>query len=238
MPYYSLMNMDYINVKVIADRIKRHPLLEDIPFETILDYTFEFVKIVGMPKAFLEKTEIIEIEDYRGLLPCDLYDITQIRTTDGFYFRGSTDSFHMSPNKEREGNVKRNTGLTYKVQGTCIFTSIPKCTIEIAYKAFALDEEGMPLIIDNGTYARALQEYIKMECFSNLFDEGKISPQVMQHTEKRYTAFVRSAQSDLVKISLDQWESISNMRNKLLDSLRDHSNGYVSMGAKQFLRRH
>ena len=229
--------MDYINVNVIADRIKRHPLLADIPFETILDYTFEFIKIVGMPKAFLEKTAIIEIEDYRGLLPCDLYDIIQIRTTDGYYFRQSTDSFHMSPNKEREGHIKRNTGITYKIQGSCIITSIPKCTIEIAYRAFALDEEGMPLIVDNGTYARALQEYIKRECFTDLFDQGKISTQVMQHTEGRYASFVRSAQSDLVKISLDQWESISNMRSKLMDSRRDHSNGYVSMGAKQYLRR-
>ena len=72
--------MDYINVNVIADRIKRNKLLSDIPSETILDYTFEFIKIVGMPKAFLEKTALVEVNDYRGVLPCDLYDIIQIRT--------------------------------------------------------------------------------------------------------------------------------------------------------------
>lgn len=238
MPYYLSTKMDYININVIADRIKRITLLQDTPFETILDYTFEFIKIVGMPKAFMEKTAIIEIKDYRGLLPCDLYDINQIRTTEGDYFRESTDSFHMSPYKEREGNRRRNTGVTYKVRGTCIFTSIPKCTIEIAYKAFALDEEGMPLIIDNGTYARALQEYIKMQLYQDLFEQGKISAQVMQSVNLRYTAFVRSAQSDLVKVSLDQMTSITNMRNKLIDSWLDYNNGFVTEGAKQYLRRH
>ena len=230
--------MDYINVNVIADRIKRNKLLSDIPFETILDYTFEFIKIVGMPKAFLEKTALVEVNDYRGILPCDLYDIIQIRTTKGDYFRGSTDSFHMSPDKERNGNIARNTGITYKVQGSCIFTSMPKCTLEVAYRAFNLDDEGMPLIPDNGSYARALEEYITVECYTNLFDEGRIADKVLRNRQQRYAYYVGQAQTELVKLSLDQATSFSNMWNKLLPSKRDYNNGFVSEGAAQVLRRY
>lgn len=223
--------MDYINVNVIADRVKRNPLLEDIPFETILDHTFEFIKLIGMPKVFLEKTAIIPIEDYRGVLPCDLYDIIQVRTDKGDYFRGSTDSFHMSP-------CGGKAGMTYKVQGTCIFTSIPKGSIEVAYRAFPLDEEGMPLIPDNGSYARALQEYITVECFTSLFDQGKITLQVLQNRQQRYSWAVGQAQTELVRPSLDQMTSISNMWTKLLPSKKDYRNGYATEGAEQRLRRY
>lgn len=230
--------MDYTNINVIADRITRNKLLTDVTFETILDYTFEFIKIVGMPKSMFEKTAIVEIEDYKGMLPCDYYKMIQIRTTGGDYFRESTDSFHMSPNKELEGNSKRNTGITYKVQGRFIFTSMPNCVIEIAYRALPIDENGFPLIIDNGTYPRALEEYIKMKCFDDLFNEGKVSLQVLQNRQQQYGWAVAQAESDLIRPSLDMMESITNMRTKLLPSKVDHNNGYVTEGAKQYLRTH
>lgn len=230
--------MDYLNINVIADRISRNQLLTDIPFETILDYTMEFIKLVGMPKAFIEKTAIVEIDDYKGLLPCDLYNIIQIRTDTGNYFRGSTDSFHMSSNKNKEGNNRRNTGLTYKIQGSCIITSIPKCTIEISYMAFPLDEDGYPLIPDNGSYARALEEYITVECYTNLFDQGKITPQVLQNRQQRYAWAVAQAQTELIRPSIDQMVSITNMWNKLLPSKKDYNNGFVSEGAEQRLKKY
>ena len=41
----------------IADRIMRHPLMQDISFETIVDYTLDFIQIVGCPQFFEEKTD-------------------------------------------------------------------------------------------------------------------------------------------------------------------------------------
>ena len=144
----------------------------------------------------------------------------------------------MSPDKERNGNIARNTGITYKVQGNCIFTSMPKCTLEVAYRAFNLDDEGMPLIPDNGSYARALEEYITVECYTNLFDEGRIAGKVLSNRQQRYAYYVGQAQTELVKLSLDQATSFSNMWNKLLPSKRDYNNGFVSEGAAQVLRRY
>lgn len=230
--------MDYINVNVIADRIKRNPLLEDIPFETIIDYAVEFIKIMGVPASFIEKTSTIEVKDYRGVLPCDLYSIIQIRTDKGDYFRGSTDSFHMSPNKQKESNKTRNTGITYKVQGTCIITSMPECTLEIAYRAFPMDDEGLPLIPDNGSYPRALQEYIIVECYTTLCDQGKIDMRVLQNHQQRYAWYAGQAQTDLIRPNIDQMTSITNMWNKLLPSKKDYNNGFVSEGAVQVLRRY
>lgn len=229
--------MEYIDINTLVDRIKRNTLMDDIPYETIVDYALEFIKITGVPANFIEKTAKVEIKDYKGLLPCDFYKIIQVRDKKGYCFRASTDSFHMSPDKEKNDHNKRETGFTYKIQGSCIITSMPEGELEIAYRSFPVNEEGLPLIPDNGSYPRALQEYITVEWYTMLCDQGKISPQVLQNRQQRYAWYVGQAQADLVMPTIDEMQSITNSWNKLLEG-RGHSNGFVMEGAKQIIRRH
>lgn len=219
------------------DKLTRHPLLEDISFETVVDYAVDFIRIVGMPSAFLEKTQKIEIDNYRGILPCDYYQMIQVRLIDKDHrmgaFRYSTDSFHLSNTKPKHG------GLTYKIQGSCIITSIPKGEIELSYMAMPIDDEGYPLIPDNSSYSRALELYIKLQQFTILFDTGKISPQVLSNTQQQYAWAVGQAQTDLIRPTIDQMEAISNMWNKLLpDRTKDHDSGYLHEGTKEHIINH
>ena len=229
--------MNYTNIRLIMDRLTRHPLLEDIPFEVVVDYAADFMKIVGTPPSFLEKTEEIAIENYRGVLPCDYYQMIQVRIIDPDKrmgaFRYSTDSFHMSNTKPKHG------GLTYKIQGSCIFTSIEKGKIEIAYMAMPLDDEGYPLIPDNSSYSKALELYIKVQWFTVLFDTGKINERVLAQAQQQYAWAVGQAQTDLIRPTIDQAEAISNMWNKLLpDSTKDHNYGYLHEGTKEHIITH
>ena len=52
------MAESYTNIRLILDKIMRHPLMRDISLETAVDYTVDFMKIVGVPSMFMEKTEI------------------------------------------------------------------------------------------------------------------------------------------------------------------------------------
>ena len=195
------------------DKLTRHPLLKDIPMETVIDYTIDFIRIVGTPPSFFEKTEVIEIEDYKGKLPCDFYEMKQVRTMDGQYFT--------SP-------------LTYKIQGDCIFTSVESGEIEIAYLGMPINEEGYPLLPDNSTYIRALENYIKLQWFTILFDTGKLQPQILQNTQQQYAWAVGQAQAELILPTIDQMEMISNMWCKLLpDTTNDHQHGYMHEGTKE-----
>jgi hypothetical protein len=65
--------------------------------------------------------------------------------------------------------------LTYKIQGMVIYTSMKEGTIEIAYRAIAVDKDGYPLIPDKSTFTNALELYIKKKCFTIWFDLGKIN---------------------------------------------------------------
>lgn len=226
----------YISIKVVLDNILDHPMLRDVSFERAVNHTINFMRILGCPRMFEEKTSLVSISNWRGVLPCDFNDIIQVRTHNSCdrknyrVFRHTTDSFHMSDNKQDSFD------LTYKIQGNVIFTSIKEGTIEIAYNAFAVDSEGYPLIPDNSAFIRALELYIKKQCFTVLFDLGKINQAVYQNVCQEYAWAVGQAQSDLIRPTIDQMESITNMLNTLVWRVTEHKSGFVNSGSAEKIK--
>lgn len=226
----------YISLRQILDNILDHPMLKDISFERAVNHTVHFMRIVGCPRMFEDKTALVEIENYRGMLPCNFNDIIQVRTHSNCgeknykVFRYATDNFHMSNNKQDSFD------LTYKIQGNVIFTSMKEGTIEIAYNAFAVDSEGYPLIPDNSTFIRALELYIKKQCFTVLFDLGKINQAVYQNVCQEYAWAVGAAQNDLIRPTIDQMESITNMLNTLVWRVTEHKSGFVNSGSAEKIK--
>lgn len=229
----------YISIKQVLDNLLDHPLMQDLSLERAINYAVRFIQIIGLPSIFTEKTSTIEINEYRGQLPCDFYEMIQMRaihqnrkSIDYEVFRYSTDSFHMSNNKTRDYD------LTYKLQGNCIFTSLKEGTLEIAYRAFPIDEEGFPLIPANGSFENALELYIKKNHFTVQFELGKLNNQVLQHVEQQYAWAVGQATSDLVRPSVDQMQSLTNSWNTLIQRVNDHSKGFKTTGVQEKLKLH
>lgn len=73
------MANNYTSIKVVADRLLRHPMMAGISFEAIIDYTVDFMRIVQCGGFFEEKCANITIEQYKGLLPEDFYEMNQVR---------------------------------------------------------------------------------------------------------------------------------------------------------------
>lgn len=228
------MAESYTNIRLILDKIMRHPLMRDISLETAVDYVVDFMRIVGVPSMFMEKTEIVEVKNYRAKLPCDYYQMIQVRKINGPAFRYSSDSFHMSECKD---NNKRDlTDLTYKIQGNLIYTSIEEGEIELSYEAIATDSEGYPLLPDNSSFTRALELYIKKQWFTILFDLGKINPNVLQNVQQEYAWAVGDCQTEFNRLSIDKAESFYNSWRTLLLRDTEHRTGFLNNGTKERLK--
>lgn len=234
---------DYISIRQIIDNCLHHPLLQDLTLERAVAYAVDFIRILQMPPMFIEKTEKIEINEWRGQLPCDFYKMIQVRMLkenpcnpcdiyerSSQVFRYSTDSFHMSDSKTKHPE------LTYKLQNRVIFTSIKEGTVEIAYEAIAVDNDGYPMIPDLSSVTRALELYIKKQCFTILFDMGKIQQYVLQNTQQEYAWAVGQAQSDIIRPSIDEMEAITNSLNTLIPRVTEHNRGFVTLGQKEIIR--
>lgn len=226
----------YISIKVVLDNILDHPMLRDVSFERAVNHTINFMRILGCPRMFEEKVSLVNISNWRGALPCDFNDIIQVRTHSSCdrknygVFRHTTDSFHMSENKQDSFD------LTYKIQGNVIFTSMKEGVIEIAYNAFAVDSDGYPMIPDNSSFIRALELYIKKQYFTVLFDLGKINQAVYQNVCQEYAWAVGQAQSDLIRPTIDQMQALTNSLNTLIPRVREHSSGFVNNGNTEVIK--
>lgn len=220
------MAEQYVSIKKILDSCLRHPLMQDLSLETAVDYTIDFMRIVGMPRMFTEKVVRITIDKYRALLPCDYYQTIQVRIPGGHALVYSTDSFHM----DNKGNPS-----TYKIQGNIIYTSIESGELELAYLAISTDEDGYPLLPDNSSFTRALELYIKKQWFTILFDLGKITSAVLQNTQQEYAWAVGDCQSEFNRMSIDQMEAFSNSWRTMILRDHQHSSGFIGDGSRQTL---
>ena len=151
-----------------------------------------------------------------------IYENVIFTTTDNM-FRYSTDSFHLSDNKQCCG-----IDLTYKIQGNILYTSIDKCVVELSYKAIPIDEEGYPLIPDNSKFSRALEAYIKKQWFTILFDMGKLQGAILQNTQQEYAWAVGACESDTHNFTIDKAESFFNSWRSLTLKTREHSRGFAT----------
>lgn len=222
------MAEQYLNIKNILDKLLRHPLLQDLSLETAVDYSVDFMRIVGVPRMFTEKVVEIETNAYRAKLPCDYYQIIQVRPVGGAALTYSTDSF-FTGGKSAYSN-------TYKIQGNIIYTSLENSKLELSYLAIETDDDGYPLLPDNSSFTRALQAYIKKEWFTVLFDLGKITPAVLQNTQQEYAWAVGDCQSEFNRLSIDQMEALSNSWRTLILRDSQHSSGFANNGNRQLLK--
>lgn len=238
------------NIRRILDRVMRHPMMRDIPFETAVEYAVDFISLMGTPALYDEKTAMIAINDWRGPLPCDFEQMIQVRVAPKqscgcwraykfpigpLTYRYSGYSFHMSdvkPNNFAAGE------LTYKVQGMVIFTSTKDIDVEIAYRAFATDDEGYPLLPDNASFLRGLEAYVKLQWFTVLFDMGKVSQQVFQNAQQEYAWAAGDAQSEFSRLDLDKAETLFNSFKTILPRNNEHWRAFFTNGSEEIWKRH
>ena len=53
------MAQQYTNIRIVLDRVMRHPLLRDMTLETAVDYCVDFIREMGVPDIYFDKTEEI-----------------------------------------------------------------------------------------------------------------------------------------------------------------------------------
>ncbi len=233
-------NINWVKLPVILDRLLRHPLLGDLNLETAIQYTLDFIGIMGLPNVYTDKIETVAIKEYRGELPCDLISVNQVRLHEnGIALRAMTDNFNAFPTKNHKGKCWDERGEpSFKIQGRVIFTSIRHGKVDISYKAIMLDEDGLPLIPDNSVFLKALELYIKKEWFTILFDMGKISSAVLNNTQQEYSFRAGQCNNEFMIPSVSEMEAITNIWNQLIPRVTEFKNGFKNLGDKEYLRLH
>lgn len=229
--------ISYTNIRRILDELHKHPLLSDLTLEQVVSYTVSFIGIFGMPKLYLDKEEVLHIEDYRCTLPCDLISINQIKECkSGVCLRYMTDNFMPREHYDKNVGYKVPQELTFKTQGQVLYVSFKTGDVSISYKSIPVDKDGFPLLIDNSVFLKTLEAYIKREVFTVLFDMGKIQAAVLQNAQQQYAWLAGTLQSEFTIPSISEMESIKRSWCTLIQRTSSFNDGFRNNGNQEYLK--
>lgn len=253
--------LQYTSIKRVLEDLMEHPLLRDLTLEQVVRFTIRFIGLHGFHKFYQDKIEDVDIHDFRGLLPCDLISIIQVKDLKtGICLRAMTDNFAMGmlpehperpkPHKDLMNNMRPPKKwyipdshrhlheLAFKTQGRVIYTSFPEGKVGIAYKSIPVDDDGYPQLLDNENYLAALEAYIKKQVFTIKFDTGKISSAVLQNAQQEYAWLANQLSSEFVIPSTSEMEAITRSINTMIPKVREFDNGFINLGDREWIRRH
>ena len=256
--------VQYTSIKRVLDSLLDHPMLRDLTLEQAIRHALRFIALHGYNKFYQDKIDNVEIHEFRGVLPCDLIRIIQVKdTATQICLRAMTDHFAEGmrlenrtvvppkPHKDLMNNVREEIKDMYippmprhfeepsfKTQGRIIYTSFPEGIVEIAYKAIPVDEDGFPLLIDNETYLGALEAYIKKQVFTVKFDQGKIASNILQNAKQDYAILAAELQSEFTLPNVNELEAISRFMTTAIKGVRHFDNGFTNLGDREWVKRH
>ena len=94
------MNGKYVSCQEIIRNVLRDSDVQnqDFNWQDLVEYAAEAVELIGAPKSLTRDIACVTIDNYRGLLPCNFYEMTQcsgsINGSTQFPMRTATGSFH------------------------------------------------------------------------------------------------------------------------------------------------
>lgn len=262
-----IKEIQYTSIKRVMDNLMEHPLLRDLTLDQAIRYTIRFIGLHGYPKLYKDKITTVYIDNYRGVLPCDLVSIIQVKDVetqvclramsddfpegikdekpDGYTRHRTNQPLHFNPNV---GEVHKDLYIppehkyfeepSFKTQGRIIYTSFCKGCVEISYKAIPVDENNFPLLIDNENYLAALEAFVKVQIFTIKFDTGKINGNVLQNAQQEYAFRAAELMDEFTIPSVSEMETLSRAYNTLLTDYRSFDKGFKHHGDREYLKRH
>ena len=208
-------------------------MLQGVTLEAVVQYTLDFIDEVGLPNTYENKQALVDIKGFRGVLPCDLLDVIQVRDEKtGVMLTDMKDSFN-----GHSFNVPGGA-RTFKASNHIITTSFENGQVRVAYHAVKVDEEGFPMLPDNPTFMQALETFIKMKVFEVLYEEGKIKYEVLGRVETNYYWLKGRCRSLFRMPSETEMESLTGMMHRLIPSRREFQAGYKGMGDRELFKIH
>lgn len=224
--------IQYTSIKRVLDDLLDHPMLRDLSLDQVVRYTIRFISLNGFPKLYQNKETVLDIENYRAVLPCDLIAINQVKDCKTqICLRAMTDTF-------LPADKRLLTELSFKTQGQLLYTSFKEGQVEVSYKAIPVDENGFPLLVDNEIYIAALEAYIKKQVFTIKFDQGKVTGPVLQNAKQDYALLAGQLNSEFTIPSISEMQSISNMLTHMVPRMNEFYKGFKTLGAKEIIFTH
>lgn len=243
-----MYNGKYVSMEFLLGKVYRDNGYDlELLYSDAIEWVAEALDLIGADLQFENKVtngqegmpSPIEIQGYRGTLPCDFHIGIQARDYEhNFPMRYNTDSFALSyldPNASNTASQVKSS-ITYGFKKGFIFTSFETGYVELSYWAFPTDDNGMPMIPDNTKVIQAVASYLRMKIDYKLWRSGRLNGQVYADSQTEWCWYVGAAANSMKMPSIDQMESIKNQWLRLIPSVNEHMYSFKYLGDQEQIK--
>lgn len=238
-----MFNNKFVSIKKVADKIKRGKLYKDIPFESIIDYGVDALRLIMSEKYFVARPARLKVENHKAKLPCGFELMIQATRYDCkaktfIPMRYGTDNFHSIYHLDTSPDIScKKAEHTYVINNSVITTDFKDGEIVMVYKSINVDDDGLPLVPDNVNVLLALEYYIK---YKYLDDIGAPDEQAIERRknddEQMYCWYVGKAQAAATNMTMDEWESLGNSMSQMFVNHSQFRNRLKNLGMQEYLK--
>ena len=129
---------------------------------------------------------------------------------------------------------------TYRVNNNVIFTSFKDGYIDVAYKAYPTDSDGLLMVPDDEKFRAALKYHLIYKIDWRKWRTNPASPglkALLNDSEMRRDWYVGAARNKSHIPTVDKMESIKNMTLRQVPRLNEHKNGFLTLNIQERRRR-
>jgi hypothetical protein len=233
----------FTSIKEVISKIYRDLALEDEDrWSDMVEWAAEALEQIGAFGQYVHKSVDIEVDNYRAALPCDFHKLIGVEYNNealnkltGNYDTIYRDERHLNnlssgsnvTNSTRWGNSSVNG---YTINDAFLNFNFEKGTIGLAYIGIPTDNDGFPLIPDNISYKEAIEKYIVMKMMYPKFITETINQNTWESVKNDWHWYCSQSRGKANMPSLDEYESIKNMWNRLKPMMNEHRLFFNKLG--------
>lgn len=212
-----MLKQGYTKIERIIENVIRDTgFSTEINWVDVVEWVYIASELIGVKNAYVLTNTVVPIEEYRGELPGDFHLVFQVReNVSNIPMRCNGGQFFLSP--ESRDNLLL-ADLSYQINHDYIFTSFQEGAVELAYYAFPVDDNGLPLVPDDVMYIRAIEAYITERIARKLMIQNKLDINKYRMLEQDWLFYVNSARTKDALMTLDQAESLRLQLSKIINS--------------------
>jgi len=238
--------MNYVSIEPIIESVYQDEgYAHELDWADCVSWAGRALALMGAPALYIDKvtgnsliTPNITIAEYRGALPVDFIEVLPagVRDADSKQvYDEATDSFFKAPNRTEEAPFNKTGRLVYQIKDGYIYTEDETATLEMAYRAFKIDDRGFPMVPDLQRVQECVRSFITYKVDHRLWRQNKLDRVVYEKSEQEKDWYMGSAQNALKLLSPDRREVWTRHWTRLLPYLSAHDYSFAYTGNREDL---
>lgn len=220
------------SVKTVIYKVVRDLNIGDteIPVDDFIEWIGEGLQHIGSYYQLTSREGVIEIENYKGELPCDFYKMERLLYSNGYLL--NNENIVGTSNKEISANKfsVRDINIIHNV----ITTSFETGTINIQYLAIPVDEDGLPMVPDDVSFMDALFWRCVYQLSLRGYEFRQTQFRDVNFTKSMWNRYCLQARGEANSPDVDMSQRLLNNYLRFVKK-DEYKNSFATLGQKEQL---